>query len=142
VRPALLFAAGALMVAATSAGCSPPGSGQARVLMEQPIASASDAIFNAVIYTNGNLAASPTSDGDWDKLAQQARELQEAAVTLAQLAPRDNPGLWTRQANAMGEASAQVGSAVESRSLNGVLEAGSRLYGTCTSCHAVYAPDF
>lgn len=98
----------------------------------------SDAIFGAVVYTNGVLAQSPKTDADWARLASHADALVTAAGTIERLAPADNPGAWTTQAAAMGDAARQAGRAIEARDLERVLEAGSRIYDACTRCHATY----
>ena len=107
--------------------------------MQFPIAPASDAIFNAVVYTNGELAAAPRTAGEWARLRAQADALRTAAQRLADLAPADNPGEWRRQADALARASADAARAVDEESLAGVLDAGGNIYSTCTTCHAAYA---
>ncbi len=109
--------------------------------MESPIVPASDAIFGAVIYTNGQLASSPRTDADWDRLRQHAGNLVAAAGDLKALAPSDDPAQWIRQSDAMGAASSAALAAMDGRSLDGVLEAGSRLYDSCTACHATYVKE-
>ncbi len=110
--------------------------------MQAPIVPASDAIFGAVIYTNGRLAASPASDAAWNELHQHARDLIAAATTLRPLAPPDSDsGPWQQQSDALASAAAAVATAVEQRSLTGILDAGSSIYNTCTTCHAAYVAD-
>jgi len=130
-----------LAVAALAVACSSSQMRQAADLMESPIVPASDAIFNAVIYTNGQLAASPQTDADWDRLRQHSARLATAATTLKGLAPAEDPALWVTQSDALGEASAAAADAITGKSLDGLLQAGSRIYDTCTTCHAVYAKD-
>lgn len=107
--------------------------------MQTPIVPASDALFGAVIYTNGQLAASPASDEAWNDLHQHARNLITAAATLKPLAPPGSDATqWQQQSDALAAAAAAAARAIEQRSLAGVLDAGSNIYSTCTTCHAAY----
>ncbi len=121
--------------------CSSPQTRQGRALMVAPIAPASDALFNAVIYTNGQLAASPKTDAEWNRLQQHANSLVTAAASLRDLAPAEDPGQWVRQSEALGNAAAAALAAVAARNLDGLLAAGSQLYDTCTTCHTTYVKD-
>jgi len=136
MRAGLVAAAALLLVA-----CSPASTRQASALMESPIAPASDAIFGAVIYTNGQLATAPRTDAEWDRLEQHAQSLVAAGASLKALAPTDDPAQWVRQSDALASASADALRAVKNRSLDGVLDAGSKIYDTCTLCHAAYVKD-
>jgi hypothetical protein len=107
--------------------------------MQTPIAPASDALFNAVVYTNGELASAPRTDAQWARLRAQAESLMAAGDSLAALAPGENPDEWRRQSAALAESAAEAAGAVEARSLDKLLDAGSRIYNTCTGCHATYA---
>jgi hypothetical protein len=122
-------------------GCGDPQLRRVRTLMQDPVAPASDALFNAVIYTNGQLAASPQTDAAWARLAQHTAALVSAATTLKTLAPAEMPDEWLRQAEVMRAASATAQRAVDDRSLQGILDAGSQLYASCTACHAAYVKD-
>lgn len=111
---------------------------EVRALMRDPVAPASDAIFNAVIYTNGQLAASPQTDEQWGRLRTHAESLQSAGGRLMAFAPPDRQAEWQRQSMALIQASADARSAIDNRSLEGVLDAGGKIYATCTGCHAAY----
>ena len=121
-----------------SVGCSPSSSPAVRAVMRTPIAPASDALFNAVVYTNGQLAAAPQTDEQWGRLRAHAESLQAAGATLMTLAPPERQDEWQHQAVALIQASAETVTATSARSLDGVLLAGGKLYDTCTSCHAAY----
>jgi hypothetical protein len=92
-----------------------------------------------VVYTNGELAAAPRTDPQWTRLREHAESLGNAARSLAALGPETNVDEWQRQSAALADASAAAGRAIEEKSLEGVLDAGGRMYGTCTACHAAYA---
>jgi hypothetical protein len=109
--------------------------------MEAPIVPASDAIFGAVIYTNGQLAAAPSTDAEWERLRQHARRMLAASSELMALAPATDAGEWRRQTDALAMATSAALEAMDAKSLEGVLQAGSRIYETCTGCHAAYLKE-
>jgi len=135
VRAWLLGAAVVLLAA-----CSSGTSGAVRELMKTPIAPASDAIFNAVAYTNGRLVTAPHDDAEWSTLRVQAESLQASADRLTMLAPRDNAE-WLKQSAALKTSALAVERAVEHRDLEQFLAAGGSVYTTCTECHAAYIED-
>lgn len=135
MKPFVYFALG--FVAFVVPGCS-SSSPEVRALMRDPVAPASDALFNAVIYTNGQLAASPQSDEQWRRLRTHAESLQSAGGRMMALAPPDRQEDWQRQAMALIQAAAEARTAIDNRSLEGVLYAGGKIYTTCTSCHEAY----
>jgi cytochrome c556 len=131
----------ALVLALALAACGSPETQRVRALMEAPIVPASDAIFGAVIYTNGQLVTSPEDEADWERLRQHAQRLAAAASELVRLAPARDPGEWVRQSETMARATAEALEAMQARNLDGVLQSGSRLYETCTACHAAYIKE-
>ena len=126
------------VAALVAAACSSGYPAEVRELMQAPVAPASDAIFNAVVYTNGQLASAPQTDDQWNRLRGHAEALQKSGATLMTLAPRDNPDGWERQSVALVESAGAALAAIETKSLDGVLDAGGRIYGTCTACHGAY----
>lgn len=125
------------IVAIVVQGCN-SSNPEVRAVMQAPIAPASDALFNAVIYTNGQLATAPRTDGEWARLRTHAQSLQEAGGRLLTLAPDENGEQWERQSVALVAASGEALKAIEAKSLDGVLDAGGKIYFTCTSCHGAY----
>jgi hypothetical protein len=109
--------------------------------MQSPIAPASDAVFNAVIYTNGQLAASPQTDQQWQRLRTQALSLRDAGEHLKALSPNEDQAMWARQADALVTSANQTVAAVDAKNLQGVLDAGSSMYATCAACHAAFIKD-
>lgn len=123
------------------AACSGGNSGAVRELMKSPIAPASDAIFNAVAYTNGRLVAAPQDDAAWSRLREQAQSLNQSADRLTTLAPAANNAEWLKQSAALKTSALDVEHAVERRDLDQILSAGGDVYATCTRCHAAYIED-
>ena len=123
-----------------SASCSSGNSAAVRELMKSPIAPASDAIFNAVAYTNGHLVAAPHDDIEWAKLRAHAQSLMQSADRLTMMAP-SNKVEWLKQSTALKTSALDVEHAVERRDLDQILTAGGNVYTTCTNCHAAYIED-
>lgn len=128
-----------LAVAATAAACGP--SSAVRVIMQDPVAPASDAVFNAVIYTNGALAASPQTPQAWQELRSRATQLVDASAEIRRLAPPADATVWLTQVDELTASARAAQTAIDARSLQGVLDAGSRIYATCQACHAKYVPE-
>ena len=119
-------------------GCSSPGRTASKKLMHDPIAPASDALFNAVVYTNGELVAAPRTEADWSRLDDRARALASAALPLRALAPATNNDVWMKQADLYAQAVAEARTAVARRDVDEVLAAGGKLYASCAGCHDAY----
>lgn len=110
-------------------------------VMDAVIIPASEAIFDAVVYSNGELVQAPASDDDWFRLQMQGIALAEAGNLLLMPPRARDTGNWTAFSRAMTERAVQVVEAAEARNLDQLLEAGSRLYESCTACHAQYLPQ-
>ena len=128
-----------LALAAAATGCGQ--SSAVRTLMQDRVAPASDAVFNAVIYTNGALAASPQTPEAWQQLRTQTTQLIDAATEIRRLAPSADAEVWLVQSDALATSAREAEAAIDSRSLQAVLDAGSRIYATCQTCHAKYVPE-
>ncbi len=107
-------------------------------VMDAIVIPSSQAIFDAVVYSNGELAASPKNDDDWFAVQMHALAVAEAGNLLL-MAPRARDTQdWSTFARAMNDEAVSVAKAAEAKDLDGLLEAGGKLYGTCTTCHAKY----
>ena len=109
-------------------------------IMDSIVIPSSQAIFDAVVYSNGELVAAPKGDDQWHALEMHALAVAEAA-NLLMMAPRakDN-GEWMKMAAAMNEQAVVTARAAEKKDLDGLLKAGSDLYNSCTACHEKYIP--
>ena len=112
-----------------------------RQVMEGIVIPYSQAIFDAVAYTNGTLTKVPSTDDDWHRLETRAVAVAEAG-NLLMMAPRarDNEA-WLTLSRDMNEKAAQVAEAAAAKDPERVLDAGGALYGTCTACHNKYVPQ-
>lgn len=112
--------------------------------MQAPIAPSSDALFNAVVYTNGQPVSQPVTDAQWGALVTHGRALAAAARQVGEAAPAsaaDGRPDWTRWSADMVSASEAATRAAEARDTNGLLDAGGRLYATCAGCHKRFIPE-
>lgn len=109
-------------------------------VMDGIVIPASQAVFDAVVYSNGELVQSPTSDDDWNTLRIQALALAEAG-NLLMMPPRakDNDD-WITLSQALTEGAAVAANAAESKNVDQLLNAGGEIYRACTSCHEKYLP--
>jgi hypothetical protein len=107
-------------------------------VMDAIVIPSSQAIFDAVVYSNGELRAAPKTDEDWSSLRIHALAVAEAA-NLLMLPPRarDN-GDWMKMSAALNESAVTVAKAAEAKDLDGLLKTGGEMYDACTQCHAKY----
>jgi hypothetical protein len=112
-----------------------------RQVMEGIVIPYSQAIFDAVAYTNGTLTKTPATDDDWQRVETRAVAVAEAG-NLLMMAPRakDND-TWLMLSRDMNAKAAQVAEAAAAKDPDRLLDAGGALYGTCTACHAKYVPQ-
>jgi hypothetical protein len=106
-------------------------------IMDAIVVPGSQAIFDAVVYSNGTLVQAPANDDDWFRLRMQALSVAESGNLLV-MPTRARDAAWVSLARAMTERAAAVAAAAEAKDLERLLETGSQLYGTCTGCHLKY----
>ena len=104
-------------------------------VMDGIVIPSSQAIFDAVVYSNGELVQSPKTDDDWFNLRIHALAVAEAG-NLLMMPPRakDN-GDWMKVALALNDAAMMVARAAEKKDTDALLEAGGEMYNACTACH-------
>ena len=122
-------------------GCTPRDAAAVKTLMQSPIAPASDALFNSVIYTNGQLVAAPRTDADWRRVGERAAALAAVASPLKALAPRNGGDVWERQSDLFAEGAKAATAAVAAKDVDALLSAGGELYASCEACHAGFIKD-
>ncbi len=109
-------------------------------IMDALVIPSSQAVFDAVVYDNGEATRVPASDQDWYALQMHALAVAEAGNLLL-MSPRAKEGAdWADAANAMTRAGAAAAAATRTHDIDGVLKAGSELYSSCTACHRTYLP--
>jgi hypothetical protein len=153
-RTAQLIGAGIVLVAATlSAQCNrangdavaggqPPFKPVASIdeVMEGIVIPSSQAIFDAVVYSNGELVQAPQTDNDWAALRIHALGVAEAGNLLMMASRAKDGGEWMKMARAMNDQAMVVVAATEKKDLDALLKAGGDMYNTCTACHEKYVP--
>jgi hypothetical protein len=134
------------MMEACSSGASegaPPTRSVASVdeVMDGIVIPGSDVIFDAVVYSNGELVQSPKTDDDWHRVRVQALAVAEAG-NLLMMAPRArDTDEWMTFSRAMTGRAEAVAQAARDKSADRVLENGGQLYATCVACHRKYIDE-
>jgi hypothetical protein len=108
-------------------------------VMEGIVIPSSQAIFDAVVYLNGQLVQGPKTDEDWIDLRVQALALAEAGNLLIMPPRAKDTGDWVKLALDLNDQAMTAAQAAEKKDLNALLAAGGRVYEVCTACHEKYA---
>jgi len=107
-------------------------------LMDAIVVPNSQAIWDAVVFTNGELVQGPKTDDDWYKLQMNAYAVAEAG-NLLMMAPRaKDDGDWMKFSAALTEKSVATVRAAEAKDVQRLLTAGGEVYTVCTDCHRKY----
>jgi len=110
-------------------------------IMDAIVVPSSEAIFDAVVYSNGELVSMPKADADWFTLRLHALGVAEAG-NLLMMAPRARDGgEWLSMSAAMTDAATVVAKAAAAKDVEALLKAGGDMYATCTACHEKYIPQ-
>jgi hypothetical protein len=107
-------------------------------VMDSIIIPSSQAIFDAVVYDNGQLVTEPKSDDDWFQLRMHAIAVAEAGNLLLMPPRLRNEADWVKWSHALTDAAARVEQAADARNVDLLLETGGQMYTACTQCHAKY----
>jgi hypothetical protein len=106
-------------------------------IMDAIVIPSSQALFDSVVYVNGELTQSPKTDDDWFSLRMQAIAVAEAGNLLV-MPPRARDADWIALANALTDAAMRVEQAADAKSVELMLQTGGELYTACTNCHEKY----
>ena len=107
-------------------------------LMEGIVIPGSETIFDAVVYSNGELVQSPKTDDDWHHVQVQALAVAEAG-NLLMMAPRArDAGEWMTFSRDMTDRAEAVAKAAADKNAERLLAVGGELYASCTACHRKY----
>jgi cytochrome c5 len=109
-------------------------------VMDSIVIPSSQAVFDAVVYSNGELVQAPKSEDEWNTVRTRAIALAESGNLLIMPGRAKDSGDWVTMSLAMTERAAVVANAAESKNVDQLLETGGELYNTCTACHAKYLP--
>jgi hypothetical protein len=116
-------------------------------VMDAIIIPNAQAIWDAVVYTNGELVTSPRTDDDWYNLQMNGYALAESG-NLLKIPPRARPEAdWDQWATELTAKARDVIRAAEAKDIQALLVSGGDVYTVCTDCHRKYvmgdpnAPD-
>lgn len=107
-------------------------------LMEATVAPASDAIFDAAVWVNGEPVSLPDTEEEWEQIEHGAITLAESANLILLPGRAKDWGDWRRFAHDMHNAARAAERAAINKNVDEVLQAGDRIYQACTNCHAKY----
>jgi hypothetical protein len=143
----LMVTVGATLLTRCSPGGAPPAAAGAPPfnpvatvdeVMDAIVIPSSQAVFDAVVYRNGELTQSPKTEDEWFSLRSHALGVAEAG-NLLMMAPRaKDGGAWMTLARDLNANAMRVVAAAEQKDVEALLVAGGVLYGSCTACHEKY----
>ncbi len=148
---ALLFVFGiGFVVVGARAARQAPSTGSATALT--PVASVKQimngivnpgatAVFEAVSTTvsvEGTVEVAPQNEAEWATLGDSAAVLAEAGNLMMMEGRLVDRGDWIAMSQAMIDAAKQTLSAIDAKSKDSVLDAGSALNVSCDNCHQRY----
>jgi hypothetical protein len=110
-------------------------------LMDGIVIPASQTIFDAVVYSNGELVRSPKNDDDWFRVRMSALAVAESGNLLMMPPRAEDAGEWATFSRAMTDSAVKVAAAAEARDIEGILRTGGEMYTACSGCHEKYLPD-
>jgi cytochrome c553 len=104
-------------------------------LMVNIIYPSSDAIF----YVDRN---PPSTDADWNALANQSLMLAESGNLLLMPSRARDKGNWIKDSKMMIDAGAAAFKAAKAKDLEAVRAVNDALYASCVTCHAQYREGY
>jgi hypothetical protein len=110
-------------------------------IMDGIIIPSSQTIFDAVVYSNGELIQSPKSDDDWFRLRVSAMAVAEGGNLLLMPPRAEDAGDWSTFSRTLTDAAVEVAEAAEAKDIERILQTGSVMYNACTACHEKYVND-
>ncbi|HEY6360514.1 MAG TPA: hypothetical protein VIX63_05390 [Vicinamibacterales bacterium] len=108
-------------------------------VMDGIVIPSAQAIFDAVVYSNGELLQAPKTDDDWFNLRIHALAIAEAGNLLMMPPRARDAGDWVKMSLALNDRAMTAARAAEKRDLDALLKAGGDMYDVCTACHEKYA---
>jgi hypothetical protein len=107
-------------------------------VMDSIIIPSSQAIFDAVVYDNGQLVQEPKSDDDWYQLRMRALAVAEAGNLLLMPPRLKKEAEWVKWSHALTDAGVRAEQAADARNVDLLLKTGGEIYAACTGCHSKY----
>ncbi|NOT43074.1 MAG: hypothetical protein HOP14_00540 [Acidobacteria bacterium] len=110
-------------------------------VMDAIVIPASETLFNAVVYSNGELVVAPSNDAEWHTVRMAALALAESGNLLKIGSRLRDREAWVSYADAMTMSAIRAARAADAKDLDGTLEAGTDVYAACTNCHRDYIDE-
>jgi hypothetical protein len=110
-------------------------------VMNGIVVPASTVVYESVSTTisdKGTIDIAPRNDAEWSTIGDSAAALAEAGNLLMMDGRAVDRGEWITMAEAMITAAKQTLKAVDARSTDAILDAGSVLNTSCDNCHQRY----
>jgi hypothetical protein len=143
-----IFGIGFVVVGARTARQAPPPPRQTltpvasvKQLMNGMITPSAGAVFDSVstiVDIKGVEEKFPRDDAEWAMVGNAAATLAEAGNLMMMEGRAVDQGEWIKISQAMIDAAKQTLKAVDAKSPEAVLEAGSAIYDSCNNCHKQY----
>lgn len=110
-------------------------------VMESITIPSSQAIFDAVVYVNGELTVEPQSEEEWLALRLHALAVAESGNLLMMEERTIDTTDWVQMSLALNDGAMQVVAAVDTQDVEQLLMAGGVMYDACAGCHEKYVPE-
>jgi hypothetical protein len=110
-------------------------------VMDGIVIPSSQVVFDAVVYSNGELIQAPKTDDDWFALRIHALAVAEAGNLLLMPPRAKDTGDWAKFSRALTDAAVEVAKASEAKNIERVLQTGGTMYTACAGCHEKYITD-
>lgn len=107
-------------------------------VMEATVTTASNAIFDAVVWVNGEPVNLPKTEADWENVEHGAITLAESADLMMMPGRVKDWGDWRRFAHDLHNGARAAERAALNKNVDEVLQAGDLIYEACTNCHRKY----
>jgi hypothetical protein len=107
-------------------------------LMEATVTPASNAVFDAAVWINGEPVNLPKTAADWEIVEHGAITLAEVSNLLLMPGRAKDWGDWRRYAHDLNAAARAAERAALNKNVDEVLQAGDQIYQACTNCHRKY----
>jgi hypothetical protein len=107
-------------------------------VMDAIVIPSSQALFDSVVYVNGELRQSPKTDDEWFRLRMHAIAVAESGNLLLMPPRAKGDADWATLSGALTAAAMRVEQAADAQNVDLMLQTGSELYVACTNCHEKY----
>lgn len=107
-------------------------------VMESVVIPGAEHVFDAVVWSNGELINQPASDDDWEHVEHGALAIKEGAHLLMMPGRVRDLGQWRRYCEELKEAAKAAELAAFTRNVDDLFAAGSQIYNVCNNCHRSY----